>query len=252
MVMKEDSIDTKKLYDKNWTSWQDMMIYGPASRWIRSLIFNIIKTFIKKDEITSVLDLGCGEGINTFYIARYFENASIKGIDFSKTGIECAKAVYNLPNLEFIWDEVSDNLSLTYDLVTCFDVLQCEENWKGLVERMSNATKKYLLFSFPTGRMRNFEKSGPGHVRNFRKGEVEEFLKGLGFYPVRVYYAGFPFYSPFYREVCNLTNAGNNKFTRGKYSFFQKAISNMIYASFRFLSTKNLMGDQFCGLFERK
>ena len=116
---------------------------------------------------------------------------------------------------------------------------------------MTEASQKYLLLSFPTGRMRNFE-IHMGHYRNFQKNEVEDFLKSYQFFPKKVFYAGFPFFSPLYREICNLTNAGSNSWTQGQYTLFQKSISSAFYFLFSFMSTKEKYGDQFCGLFERR
>ena len=243
-------ITEKEFYDAQWDTWVDMKIYGPASRWLRTLIFDLIKIINKKKyEVNTVIDVGCGEGTNTFYIAKYFAKANIKGIDFSETAIKCAKLNYKLPNLEFIHDINSINLNLNYDLLCCFEVLEHVEDWKILLKRMANSSQKLLLLSFPTGRMRKFE-SNVGHIRNFQKGEVENFLYKLNYKPIKIFYAGFPFYSPIYREFCNLTNAGNNSFTNGsKYGISQKLISSIIYFMFKTLSTKNKMGDQFCGLF---
>ena len=90
-----------------------------------------------------------------------------------------------------------------------------------------------------------------GHLRNFKKGEVEDLLKSRNFHPINVQYAGFPFYSPFYRELCNLTDAGSSRFTQGKYGMLQKLVSNILYTFFR-VSTRKKLGDQFVGLFEKK
>ena len=47
--------------------------------------------------------------------------------------------------------------------------------------------------------MRAFE-AAVGHVRNFRRGEVEAFMARAGFLERNIYHAGFPFFSPLYRE----------------------------------------------------
>ena len=98
--------------------------------------------------------------------------------------------------------------------------------------------------------MRSFEVN-VGHLRNFKPGEFETVISGLGFRPVHLFYAGFPFYSPIFRDLCELTNSGGNSLTKGEYSFLTRRLSDLIYFSFRYLSTKHRHGDQFCGLFER-
>jgi hypothetical protein len=90
-----------------------------------------------------------------------------------------------------------------------------------------------------------------GYLPNFKKGEVEEFMRAQGFSPQRIFYAGFPFYSPLYRELCNLTDSASNSFTTGQYGPRQKIVSSVLYALFRYASTRRCLGDQFCGLFGR-
>jgi len=88
-----------------------------------------------------------------------------------------------------------------------------------------------------------------GHVRNFAKGQVEALMRGQGFAPARVYYAGFPFFSPIYRNLCNLVDAGSNSFSTGRFGLKQKIVAAILLLSFR-LSLRRV-GDQFCGIFVR-
>jgi SAM-dependent methyltransferase len=251
MAMAKILVDNKKIYDQEWNQWHDMKFYGPASRWLRYLIFDVLRKHVNREETKSLLDFGSGEGTTTFYLAQHFPNSKIKGTDFSQTGIELSEKQYKRDNLEFIFDDKMIMLESSYDLISAFEVLEHVDEWKELVNKMAKSTKKYLLFSFPTGRMRPFEKN-VGHVRNFRTNQVEDYLKTLGFRPVAIYYAGFPFYSPLYREVCNLTNSASNDFTKGSFGWKQKFVSQILYFLFRFLSTKKRNGDQFCGLFMKE
>ncbi len=247
--MSKNNIDNKKIYNENWESWVDMKIYGPASKWLRYLIrYNLNK--IDTSKIKSILDVGSGEGTITYYLAKWCDKAKVLGIDFSEQGILCAKKNYNLNNLNFIHDDKSVNLNYKYDMVTAYEVLEHVDNWKELLGKMADASNRYIMLSFPTGRMRKFEVN-VGHYRNFKKGEVELFLKEKGFKEVNVFYAGFPFYNPLYREVCNITNSASNSFTTGKYGLKQKLTASVIFFFFNYLSTKYFKGDQFCGLFEK-
>jgi hypothetical protein len=134
--------------------------------------------------------------------------------------------------------------------VCCFEVLEHVEDWQVFLAKLAASARRHLLLSFPTGRMRPFEVN-VGHLRNFAKGEMESALDALGFRPVRVSYAGFPFYSPLYREFCQLTNAGDSQMTRGHYGPIRRLVSAILYALFRFASTRRAHGDQFVGLFVR-
>jgi SAM-dependent methyltransferase len=243
-------MDNKAIYDANWELWADQKVYGPASRWLRWLVKTNLHR-LDASRVKEVLDVGCGEGNITALIARELPRARVLGIDFSKTGIHVAQRRYREGNLGFMLDIESRALvAQAFDLVTAFEVLEHVEDWQALLGRMLAATRRYVMLSFPTGRMRPCEVK-VGHVRNFKRGEVEAFLAQQGFAPVNVFYAGFPFFSPIFRDLCNLTNAVDSPFITGKYTWRQKAVSALVYASFRYGSLRRL-GDQFCGIFVRK
>lgn len=244
------SPDNQAIYDLNWPDWVDMKKFGPSSRWQRTLIHDRLAA-IDTEAVRSVLDYGCGEGTTTFALAGWLPSAQITGLDRSSAGIACARLNYQRANLEFHHDPVDATARASRpDLVTCFEVLEHVPNWAELADQLCAMTGRYLLVSFPTGRMRKFE-INIGHYRNFPPGAFESHLRSRGFRLVDGAYAGFPFYSPIFREVCNLANSGGHRLTTGRYSWHQLLLSKLIYFSFRFLSTRRRCGDQFCGLFER-
>ena len=242
--------DNRAIHDANWQSWLDMKVHGPASRWLRSLIRSQIDAIPHPERIRSIIDVGCGEGTTTYNLAKWFPNAKTVGIDFSEMGIRCAQARYNLPNLEFIHDVSSNELARKCDLVTAFEVLEHVEDWRQLLQRIADSAQQCILLSFPTGRVRRFEEK-IGHYRNFKPGEVEKVLSRYGFEPTIVFYAGFPFFSPMYRALCNATFMTFPPMVTGKYGAGRIFLSKILYFLFRFLSTKRRFGDQFCGLFSR-
>lgn len=244
------TVDNRELYDTCWPEWLDMKKYGPASRWLRRLIESLVAHLKDAARVRTILDVGCGEGINTCLLARRFPQEEVTGIDISQTGIMHARVNYQLPNLRFFHADL-DSLNSRYDLVTCFEVLEHVPDWQEFLGKMVQASQKYLMLSFPTGRMRKFE-INMGHLRNFQKFEVEHFLASFQVQPVKVYYAGFPFYSPLYRELCNLFNIGQARFTRGRYGWSQKFSSTIFFILFSHFSTRDKHGDQFCGLFIKK
>lgn len=242
------TVNQQTLYNSNWPEWLDMKRYGPASRWLRWLISLLLDQIKSPSEITTILDVGCGEGTNTELLARRFRHAKVFGTDISITGILCAQNYYQLPNLIFRHECALEYLDSFYDMVTCFEVLEHIPHWQDFLTKLTLVTKKYLMLSFPTGRMRKFEEN-MGHLRNFKKYEVENFLLPLGFRAVRTFYAGFPFFSPLYRELCNLFHIGHASFSRGKYGWSQLVCSQIFFQLFCRFSTKERLGDQFCGLF---
>ena len=251
--MKNDSLSAKvnqDIYNQNWTDWLDLQLYGPKIRWMRQLIFACLKD-TEHDKPQSILDVGCGEGTTSYFIAKKYADARIDGIDFSLTGITNAKERWVLPNLNFFHDQSLERLTHNYDMLCSFEVLEHIEDWCDMLKRFSACADKYITLTFPVGKMRAFEPS-VGHLRNFKKGEVETCLIQQGFVPLKIFYAGFPFYSPLYRNLCELFNSPYNSFARGKYGLKQKVFSQIFYILFRFFSTKRRFGEQFCGVFRKK
>ena len=239
-------VDNRAIYDAQWTDWLDMKRYGPASRWLRSLIAGACRGLDPAPR--SILDVGCGEGSTTLMLAELHPSAKVKGVDFSSTGIEVAKRHRVRSNLAFVHDVDNRALAEGADLVCCFEVLEHVDDWRTFLAKLARGSNRDLLLSFPTGRMRPFERN-VGHLRNFARGEVEAELSRLGFRSVAVSYAGFPFYSPLYRDFCQLTNAAGSEVTRGSYGATVKATGYALYLLFRFASTRRRFGDQFVGLF---
>jgi SAM-dependent methyltransferase len=245
----EKSRDTR-LYDEGWTEWLDMKTFGPASRWLRFLIRRTVVR-IDRRKIQRILDFGCGEGGTAVFWADHFYPAAVTAMDISQTAVAAARQRHRRPNLDFVHDPSNRTLNSAFDLISCLEVLEHVTDWQGLLAAMADAAKTYLLLSFPVGRMRRFETS-MGHRRNFQHGEIEDFLKMRGFDGLDVRYAGFPFYSPLYRDLCNWLRVPERAFARGAYGRSQKIASALCYACFRHFSTRRRGGDQFLGLFLKR
>jgi hypothetical protein len=86
--------------------------------------------------------------------------------------------------------------------------------------------------------MRQFEKQ-VGHVRNYAPGELVKKIELTGFTVLSVVEWGFPFYSPLYRDLLELTDS---KGTTGQFGPVRKAISTLIYYLFMLNSSKR--GDE--------
>jgi SAM-dependent methyltransferase len=242
--------EAARFFDENWPDWLDMKVHGPASRWLRFLIHQRLIR-LDRSRVRQVLDVGCGEGSTTFFLAGHFPQAAVKGIDVSRAAIAAAGRRYRHANLSFAVEMSPKNLGHRFDLICCLEVLEHVDAWRSLLHEMAAAARHYLMLSFPTGRMRKFE-TDIGHRRNFRKGEVDALLTASGYRPLDVCYAGFPFYSPFYRDLCNLVRVTERRFVRGNYGIRQKAVAAIFYLSFRYLSTRRSGGDQFVGLFVKQ
>ena len=228
--------------------------YNPGIQWMCGL-FRAALDNGEPARVRSVLDIGCGDGVKTVFLKREMPHADVLGVDFSSVGIAAAESAYGGEGLSFRCLDAEDQSlwEQRFDLISAFEVLEHVDDWQGLLGKMCTNTNQYLLLSVPCGKLAPREGELMGHVRRFRRGEIEDFLKSKGFSPLALYYAGFPFY-----------NMGVNWYLRS--TFLRKThseqigsrqanwLSKMYYYLFTFLyqhaSTKRHFGMQFVGLFE--
>lgn len=245
-------MDNKSIWNEKWDRLAEYSRQSAGNKWA----FYLIKKLLKKAEIDSgyIVDIGCGMGNKTSVLAQYYRKSQIYGIDFSKEGIDHAKKFYNnIKNLHFkcsnidVLSEKMKNKKIM--MVTSFEVLEHIEKWEDFLDKICNLTSKYVLLSVPTGNMRKYE-IGLGHYRNFKKGEIESYMFRKGFKKVDVLYAGFPFWSPFTRDMMNRIGHQDGEKLDSTLNSFHPLVHSIIYILYRFLSF-NRIGDQFVGLFER-
>lgn len=224
--------------------------YKVNTRYLRHFIV-LLEKHINSEDIHRVLDIGCGNGILTALLAQDYPRAAVEGWDISEVGIAAAKSACGaIQNLDFACCDVTQCESeKKYQLICAFEVLEHIDEWKTLLEKMIGLNEGYMIISAPVGRMRNYE-IAHGHVRNFKKGEIEDFLSSKGYGAVKCYYAGFPFWSPITRDLLNLFPQNESNVQGEKLSIARKGISLLLYFLFRFCSFKN-KGDMFVGLFKK-
>ena len=121
----------------------------------------------------SVLDVGCGQGLNTVKFADDWPNAKIVGVDLSDIGIKYANAHYgSKENVSFICGDVSKMLDddEKFDLVTAFELLEHIDDWEKVATVMTRISNRYIMVSVPIGRMREYEKEFQSALVRRRQG----------------------------------------------------------------------------------
>lgn len=228
-------------YDQLWqTGWGDANKRGPFHRHLRRLIMSLIRPLNFK----SVLDVGCGQGVLLDELRAEFPQIAVNGTEISELGLEVARKT--LPDGRF-WslDAAKECLPEQFDLVICSEVLEHIPDDVSAIKHLAQMTGRYLIISTPQGRMRRFEPEMVGHVRNYAHGELVRKLEQSGMRVLKVIEWGFPFYSPIYRDVLELTNAQG---TRGELGVVRRAISVAMYYLFLLNSWKR--GDEIVVLAE--
>ena len=237
-----------------YEDWYDRISDSPTksgnAKWEYYLLRCILK-YIDKNNVKSLLDVGCGQGNKTAYISKLLGFIKAVGLDSSKSGIALAEKLHsNYKNIKFINQDLNDFSSSNedkYDIVSALEVLEHIQDWQTLLDNMINVSDRYILLTFPTGRMRDYERK-IGHLRNFKRGEVENFLDLRGFKIVKTFYSGFPFYTPLARDYIDRNYNNFMKSIEQEFSKSQEIFHHLIYLIFRYFTFKNI-GDNFAGLF---
>lgn len=218
-----------------------------GARWFDYLLKETLK-HVDPKEIKSVADIGCGVGNKTKFLAEYFPKAKVTGFDFSKEGIEAASKTHRRKNLSYSTADVTKlGSKSSFDLITAFDLLEHIEDWKKLTTDLIQKNNKYILVSSPVGRMRPYEVH-IGHVRNFKKREIETFMEKHGYTTKKTFYAGFPFYSPILRNLTDKFYKNYAGLPEKQMTKKDEFLHSIWYVLFRYFSLKN-RGDIFVGLF---
>ena len=151
---------------------------------------------------TSVLDVGCGEGVLTLEWAERLGDGRIVGIDLEDEKLRAEWARRQRPNLEFRAEEAT-RLPFAdgeFDVATAIEVLEHVPEPEATLAEMARVAQRRLLVSVPREplwRAVNMARGAywrelgntPGHVNHWSKGSFEELLSRHG----TVEEARFPF-----------------------------------------------------------
>ncbi|MEW6102530.1 MAG: class I SAM-dependent methyltransferase [bacterium] len=210
-------------YEIIWKDkWIDCSQYGPSLRHEQRLV----KKLLKSVKITSLLDVGCGNGKRLSMFLKDRKIDEVWGIDLSKEAILQTKKL--IPKGNFVaLDIQKDFLAKTFDLVMCCDVIEHLQEDTAALTNMAKMTNKYLIITTIQGRIRESEKM-IGHVQSYTRESLVEKLKNAGFASISIIEWGFPFYSPIHRFLLDKSP----QITEGRFGVFRKVLSQIVYFLF--------------------
>jgi SAM-dependent methyltransferase len=148
------------------------------------LVHSRLKTIRKFTSDKSLLDVGCGKGRFVSTAQSYGWKAC--GYDYSKTQAAAAIEKYNIE--VFSGNTIAESLNgRTFDVVTCWHVLEHVDNPRVLVRQMSGALKTdgILVIEVPNagswqarmGRSRWFQADVPRHIHHFSYKNITSLLE---------------------------------------------------------------------------
>jgi ubiquinone/menaquinone biosynthesis C-methylase UbiE len=162
------------------------------SRWSRNRVLKLAKKllgYIETEENTDFLEIGCGSGEVSKYIARTY-HGRVTGIDIDPDQIKIARDNDgDIPHLKYL-EADSTNLPFeddSFDVVLSFGVLHHINNWKEALEEIKRVLRKggYFIYGdiiYPEAITKMDGSSGYSFgLATVDVDEVESFLGENGF-----------------------------------------------------------------------
>ena len=192
LTVSENGVVTGNTYDK----------YGSANPVVRRLMGGFERTLdelFDRAEPTSLLDVGCGEGVLVQRWAQRLGEGRVVGIDLEEESIQTGWAERGAPNLEYRVMEAGradrvENLPFAeneFDLASAIEVLEHVPDPERTLEEMARCAERHLLVSVPREplwRMLNMARGAywselgntPGHLNHWSKRSFVRLLSRHG------------------------------------------------------------------------
>jgi 2-polyprenyl-3-methyl-5-hydroxy-6-metoxy-1,4-benzoquinol methylase len=144
VTVSEDGIVTGNTYDK----------YGSSNPVVRRLMGGFqraLDELFERAQPTSLLDVGCGEGLLVHRWAQRLGEKRVVGIDLEEESIQAGWAERPAPNLEYRVMQ-ADRLPFApgeFDLVSAIEVLEHLPDPEQTLSEMARCAERHLLVSVP-------------------------------------------------------------------------------------------------------
>jgi SAM-dependent methyltransferase len=231
-------------YEALWSSptWGEMQDFGPVHRHSARLIVQTVRPL----RVSSVVDVGCGTGLNLREVQRQLAIKDVVGVDVSATALEIARR--QVQGELILRDMIAEPpLERVFDLVLSSQVIEHIEDDDAFLGKLHAMCGRYCLVATVQGRMRPSE-AKIGHLRNYTRRGLEAKLRRAGFEIEKVIEWGFPFYSPLYRTAIELVGGQDVKV--GGRRRLDRVIGEVLYQLYRLNSSRR--GDVLMVLARRK
>lgn len=216
---------SRDAYDRLWTStWGDLQRLGPVHRHQREKLIGLVR----KLDVRTVLDVGCGSGDNLSALAAAAPNLELAGVDVSPQALAIARERVPGARLSAI-DVQRGRLDERFDLVISIQVIEHLEDDVAALRNMAEMASRWVLVTTMRGRMRRSELA-IGHLRNYSDNELRRKAGTAGLEVIDLFGWGFPFYSPLYRTLIECIPGGPPQGTMGT---AQQAAANTLYRLYR-------------------
>ncbi len=186
VTVSKDGVVTGNTYDK----------YGSSNPVVRRLMAGFegaLEELFTKAAPTSLLDVGCGEGVLVHKWAQQLGSARVVGIDLEEESIQAGWREHEAPNLEYRVMEARDLpfVDGEFDLACAIEVLEHVPDPEHTVAEMARCAARHLLVSVPREplwRVVNMARGAywsalgntPGHLNHWSRRSFVELLSRHG------------------------------------------------------------------------
>lgn len=189
--MPSASEHNRATYDRLWASTGDFTRFNPGARHRRRWVLELLG----RRQFSSVLDVGCGNGLMLTLIDERFPGKRLAGVDLSEVAV--ANNRERLPHMEFACaDLAKDALPNHFDVVTCCEVVEHLDDPAGAVKKLASSVVPggTVLVTCPTGPLYPTERHF-GHVRHPSRAQLVQWGADAGLDVDELFCWGFPFYA---------------------------------------------------------
>jgi SAM-dependent methyltransferase len=186
VTVSDEGIVTGNTYDK----------YGSTNPLVRRLMSAFQRTLdelFEQSDPSSVLDVGCGEGVLVHQWAQRLGDRRVVGIDLQEESIQAGWAQRRAPNLEYRVMAAEDLpfAENEFDLASAIEVLEHVPDPEHTLAEMARCAERYLLVSVPREplwRMLNMARGAywpvlgntPGHLNHWSRRSFVRLLSRYG------------------------------------------------------------------------
>jgi len=186
VTVSDEGIVTGNTYDKYGST-------NPVVRRLMSAFQRTLDELFEQSDPSSVLDVGCGEGVLVHQWAQRLGDRRVVGIDLQEESIQAGWAQRQAPNLEYRVMAAEDLpfAENEFDLASAIEVLEHVPDPQHTLAEMARCAERYLLVSVPREplwRMLNMARGAywpalgntPGHLNHWSRRSFVRLLSRYG------------------------------------------------------------------------